>query len=290
MECRFLTGKLRRSKKEYLMIKFILLLLFLFSFSSFADDPKPSFGAYVSMGQIAGWENFRRFGENADVDTADLPEDIWATGGAYPWPTSAQATTLVSADADDTAAGTGCRTVRLTYMGEDYVQATQDVTLNGASIVTADTDVYRINSAECISSGSSEANEGIISIKHGATTIGTIPVGAGGTLKGGIFSVPAGKSMLANVIRASILKNTSGAAEVALQIKRYDTQTWRTIKTFGLDTAGSSSIQYDLLDGKYERFLEKTDVRARVTGATSSNLSINFSIDGYLVDDTLPSF
>lgn len=272
------------------MKSILLTMLLLLSTATHAEDPKPPFGAYVAMGQVSGWTIFRRFGMNPDVDTATVPEDIWDTGGAYPWPTSAQPTTIVSDDANDTSAGTGCRTVRLTYTGEDYVETTQDLSLTGTTPATFATDVYRLNSADCITSGSGEENAGTLQIKHGATVIGQISPGEGGTLKGGIFTVPAGKSLLLDTISISALRSNAGAAEVDGQIKLFSTKTWRTLLALGAVTTGTSQSKYDVPSGRYVRIPEKTDVRLRIVAASANNMFISSNVAGYLVDETLPQF
>jgi hypothetical protein len=99
---------------------------------------------------------------------------------AYIEQTSNAQRSLVSASANDTAAGTGARTVRITY----YTAAlagpfTETVTLNGTTAVnTVATDICYIESMEVLTVGSTGSNVGIISLKAatggGGVTIGTI--------------------------------------------------------------------------------------------------------------------
>ena len=53
---------------------------------------------------------------------------------------------LASTSANDTAAGTGIRKVRIHYLDADHVPHEEVVTLNGLTAVnTVATDIYRIN-------------------------------------------------------------------------------------------------------------------------------------------------
>ena len=67
------------------------------------------FGLQVSRGQIQGHSTVIVFGYNPDVDTTE--ESVWPDGGTIPHPTSASVLKISSSSANDTAAGTGARTV-----------------------------------------------------------------------------------------------------------------------------------------------------------------------------------
>lgn len=65
----------------------------------------------IGFAQVPGYRRITALGNNPDVDSAAVPEDIWSGGGAYPWMTGATSLEIVSSSANDTAAGTGARTV-----------------------------------------------------------------------------------------------------------------------------------------------------------------------------------
>lgn len=64
----------------------------------------------IGFGQVPGYRRITALGNNPDVDTG-IHEDIWTGGGLYPWMTAATSLEIVSDSANDTAAGTGARTV-----------------------------------------------------------------------------------------------------------------------------------------------------------------------------------
>lgn len=87
---------------------------------------------------------------------------------------------IASASALDTAAGTGARTVRITYLDSTGAGPfTETVTLNGAVFVnTVATNICFIEQIEVLTAGSTGSNAGILTLKEGAAgagaTIGTI--------------------------------------------------------------------------------------------------------------------
>src|SRR5678815_5076419 len=102
-------------------------------------------------------------GYNADVDTATVPEDVWA-GAALgilnaidhkliPLPTVAVSMEVRSDSASDTAAGAGARTLLVGYLAAGYVAKTATITLNGTTAVAMPEDVLRINSVLVASTG-----------------------------------------------------------------------------------------------------------------------------------------
>lgn len=90
---------------------------------------------------------------------------------------------IASANANDTSAGTGARTVRITYLtSTGSGPFTETVTLNGTSYVnTVATNICFIEQIEVMTAGSGGTNAGVITLKAatagGGATIGTINAG-----------------------------------------------------------------------------------------------------------------
>jgi len=99
---------------------------------------------------------------------------------AYIEQTSNAQRSIVSANAADSAAGTGARTIRITYYTATFTGPfTETITLNGTTPVnTVATNICYIESMEVLTVGSGLTNAGIISLKAatagGGVTIGTI--------------------------------------------------------------------------------------------------------------------
>lgn len=104
---------------------------------------------------------------------------------AYTEQTTNAQRSVLSSSANDTSAGTGARTVLITYYDEDMLGPfTETITMNGTSAVnTVATNICFIEKIEIATVGGSLSNVGTITLKAatagGGATIGTIPPGDG---------------------------------------------------------------------------------------------------------------
>lgn len=137
-------------------------------------------GHSISQGTISGVAGLVR-GYASTASTAITA----CRATTYTEPSSAQQMRLVSSSASDAAAGTGSRTVRVTYHdGTGAGPFTEDVTMNGTTPVsTVATNIRFIESLDTLTVGSNGTNVGTISIQAigGGTTFGTIAVSDGTT-------------------------------------------------------------------------------------------------------------
>jgi hypothetical protein len=263
----------------------LLPFLFVLTSNSYASSNErfhPSFSQYVSLGQIPGWADQRKFGDNPDIDTGTVPEDIWPLGGTYPFPTSALETTVSSNSANDTAGGSGCQKLNIFGLDSDYNEVIQIIDMNGTSNVTLETNLLRITSAFCYLSGVSQLNEGDISVKHGATVIGYVTKEVARTQQV-IYTVPAGKRWLVDTAYTSILKQQSATAVVEYQIKLFGSNTWQTILRVGSVTQGTNQADASPRGARPFVVPEKTDIRLRVTSVSANDIEVNGNIAGFLV-------
>lgn len=105
-----------------------------------------------------------------------------------------EALEISSDSANDTAAGTGARTVKMIYLDVTGTVQDETITLNGVGwVATAATSVGRIIDLYCASYGSGGTNAGNITIR---TVVGTLSRGYlhAGTKRAGLaqFTVPLG--------------------------------------------------------------------------------------------------
>ena len=119
---------------------------------------------------------FFRFGEITSTTTTTKRVEKTT----YTEQTTNAQRSVASASANDAAAGTGARTVKITYLDQTGAGPyTETVTLNGTTGVnTAASDICFIEKLEVITVGSTGSNVGIITlysaINKGGVTIGTI--------------------------------------------------------------------------------------------------------------------
>jgi hypothetical protein len=149
----------------------------------------------VVLGNIPGHTYVYRFGYNSDVD--DVREDVWEFGGIYIPPATPMQMRVVSSNANDTAAGTGARTVGIEYLDNTYTPQMEIVTLNGLTPVnTVATNILRINHFHVETDGSGGVAAGDISVQNTAGTVTYSYLSAGlNVARQVIYTVPAGKTL-----------------------------------------------------------------------------------------------
>lgn len=187
-----------------------------------------SYYADVARGRIFGASVVHKFGRNSDVGTAF--EDIWETGGVYSWPTSASTLEAISTDANDTAAGTGARTVTIEGLDADFNEISETITMNGVSASSATAlSFLRVNRAYVVQSGAyssttSGSNIGNITIRvsgAGATqaTIQVDALAGKGQTEIARYTVPAGKVAFVKSVFINV-DSTKNAATIAFFQRR----------------------------------------------------------------------
>ena len=151
------------------------------------------FAMAAGLGVVPGATRVVLLGHNPDIDTATDPEDVWEGGGLYPFLAAAATLEVVSTSVNDTAAGTGARTVLVSGLNSAYATVTETITLNGTTPVPTVNQFLRVNLATTVTSGSGEQNAGDITIQvsGGGTVQGIIRAGFG-FARSGVYTVPVG--------------------------------------------------------------------------------------------------
>lgn len=226
----------------------------------------------AGFGIIGSIRRVTALGNNPDIDTGTLPEDVWTGGGVYPWMTAATALEVVSASAADTAAGTGARTLLVSGLDGAYAEVSQTVTLNGTSAVALPTPLLRINSALIMSAGTGKVNAADISVLDagGGTVRAVVPAGYGITRQSQ-FTVPAGWTL--QVLSMLFCFNrVSGGSRFA------------TFATFIQSSAGFYRMPLELTIGDEPPYrhdgvpglvlTEKSDFSLRCTASSNDNADV----------------
>lgn len=229
----------------------------------------------VEKGSVEGHRVMHKLGRNPGVLGT---EDIWFAGGAMNWPTAAGVVSIVSTSANDTAAGTGARSVIVEGLLADWSEATETVALNGLAAVTTTQQFIRINRVIC----------GAVGTYH-SSNVGNITGTIGGAA---MFSIEAGKS-----------RTQLGRYSVPLGVTAYllafdvgvDATKSTTVFGYYVENAGIVAAPYGArqvfaeLDGiaaPFSRelcgafpFLAKTDVWWSATVAVGTgSTSVNFGL------------
>jgi hypothetical protein len=154
------------------------------------------FELQVARGQIQGHRNVTVFGFNGDVDQTQV--SVWPLPSLITFPSAALQMTVSSTSANDTAAGTGARTVVVQGLDANYNEVTETVTLNGQTAVTMSASLLRVNYAYVATAGSGNSAAGDIYIGTGTVTAG-VPATVYDIIKfdynattTGSYTIPAG--------------------------------------------------------------------------------------------------
>lgn len=239
----------------------------------------------VSKGLVPKHSFVHKFGHNLDVDTGSDPETIWSAGGLYVFPSSADTLKIISSDVDDNGTGTtGALTIKVQGLDANYDAIEEDFTLNGQAAVTGDKEFLRVYRAFVTSAGSSEHNEGVITINNSddSITLAEIPVEHGQTQMA-VYTIPRNYKGYLTSFSGAMSKATPSTA-IVLEMAFRKNGVKRVKQNIAIDTTGSTSfIKYFDCPLLIE---EKTDiyVNAKEVSANNSGVFSNFSI--ILVDQS----
>ena len=239
----------------------------------------------IALGLFQGYTSDEKFGANGDIDTG-TEEDIWAGGGDYtgqPTTGSAETIDVFSSSADDAAAGTGARTLRLFGLDEDYNEITEDVTLNGTTPVVTTQTFWRMDRMRVLTAGATGVSQGSITARHTTTTANVFAVMPAGKNRTQVAAttVPAGKKRIVISFYAGLGRNTaSGAADVFLMGRPLG-GVYEERGNYTATIGGPVDRTYAA--GKV--FHEKEDIKVRAS-VTANNTSITAELSYITVDVT----
>lgn len=201
----------------------------------------------VGQGLREGATNWRKYGFNDDIDTTE-EETIWSAGGRIQPLSSPNTLSFVSTSADDSAAGTGARTIIITGVGPDYVYQTDTITMNGTTPAVTASAWLGVNRLLVSSAGSGQVNAGdITATASTAATVQAHMPANDGTTQQVFYFVPANRTMHFDALYWNILKLAGGGSPVVtLRAYVYDLENGLRLRRFRaqVDTAVENSFMY----------------------------------------------
>jgi len=244
------------------------------------------FGLQVARGQIPYHKSNFKFGFNADVD--DALETVWSKGGLYAYLSSATALYISSSSTNDTVAGTGARTVKVSGLDSDYDEVSVTVNMNGQSGVSLGT-FTRVNRIEVLTAGSGGANAGNLhvgseaspTVGEPATTYAYVTAGDNQTLMA-LWTVP--RNYTAYVTQTDITVATT-------QNNKYCTVSLVARPFGGVFNVKDRFVKAESsVNQTYNfplKFEEKTDIEFRAIGdSAGADIAISAGIDIlYILND-----
>lgn len=210
----------------------------------------------IASGLLIGYSTVNKFGLNPDIDTAGN-EDIWGGNGFYTgFPNSSvtpEILRIVSTSTADTLAGTGARTIRVTGLDANYNIQSEDINMNGTSVVNSVNTYRRVHTAQIIAAGSGGVNAGAITVSYNTTTsivFLTMAIGRNQT-NCSAYTVPAGYTAYMRTLHSACGTTVNVAVDGNIWTRSFD-GVFRSRRPFYI----SDTIK---LDDKYmaDLFLQK---------------------------------
>ncbi len=240
------------------------------------------FNLQVARGQIPNHKSLFKYGNNTDINGS--LETIWSYGGLYVYPTSAMQMKVSSSSANDTAEGTGARTIVVSGLNAVYEEISEVVVLNGQTAVLTLNTFIRVFRSYVVTAGSGNTAAGIIYIGTGTVTAGVpatvyaeIALNENQTLMA-LWTVPAGYTLYLN--RGVFSAASNNAAQYILG--KFMVRPFGSVFRNAADvTANSNVINYD-----FEVPLvvpEKADIEARAIALAGTNFYTTASFEGIYI-------
>ena len=228
------------------------------------------FELQVARGLIDGHKSVTVFGFNPDVDQTEVT--VWPLPMLIQHPSVAIQIKVTSTNINDTATGTGARTIYIEGLDGDYNEVTEIVTMNGQTTVLTTQLFLKINRATVVSAGSAKSALGDIYMGDGAVVAGvpaskyniikfdfnntvtghyTIPAGYTGYLVQGLFSV--GQAAGSSEIRGRLMTTDQNGINRTNSVVAINNGTADYVFEFPVPIP------------------EKTDIEARAIGVSNNN-------------------
>lgn len=222
----------------------------------------------IAKGKVTGDRLVRVVGRRSNI--ASTEDDVWTGGEAATspvaqrtLPASAGTLSIVSTDADDTAAGGGARTVLVVGLSPDWGEIRETVSLNGTTPVSTTLSFLRVNEVRVATAGSTGTNEGEIKVTHSGTgtPLQAHILGGAGVAQMASYSVPAR-------VRAIVVRSFADASVEDVPVKLYQRSA-----TGARQTVRDHKLGFAPLDHDHQGALvieEMTDVWFRASVSTGT--------------------
>jgi hypothetical protein len=236
----------------------------------------------IAAGRMEDVSVVNKFGRNAAVSTNDVPEDIWDGGGVYTgFPvTSGELVTVTSASTNDTAAGSGARTVRIYGLDATGLLQEETVSLLGNSLVDSVGIYTRVFRLKVLTSGGTPLNTafnaGIISVAHKTTTANIflkVPAGVSQS-QVSVYTVPSNQTCYLR--KFTIIPERTNAAFITGGLWVRETGTAPRL-THIFSVSNSAEHQDNVYGGTVLPAL--TDIVPRVTASSANNVAVTATMD-----------
>lgn len=181
------------------------------------------------LGQLEQTEGFCRYVRgDCSVSTGEITINDLGTAATITEMTSTASLTVSSANANDTAAGTGARIVKVTGLDAEWNIVSDTVSLNGQTAVALTNVVLHPFLIQVLTAGSGGTNAGILYVGSGTLTSGvpaTINIGclaSSGQSRTAFMPVPKGYKAIVKQVAG----NMDAAGKILARFKSFGGVYW----------------------------------------------------------------
>ena len=183
----------------------------------------------ISAGNLLNVNYVTKSGNVDGLATVETPTDVWAGGDGgndYSGQSASdeiETIEVFSGSGDDTSAGTGARTIRISGLKSktSEIYESEDLIMNGTTPVVSSSTWWRVNSCKVLTAGSGGENDGIISCRHTTTTANIMfemPIGLNSTLIGA-YTVPYNRIGYIQKIDVDMVRSSGADGSGAISIR-----------------------------------------------------------------------
>ena len=179
------------------------------------------FSNEAALGKRQGINTWTKWGYNSDVDAA-ASEFIWEQGGNMTFLTSASTLSVVSSSANDDVGGTGATGVVIYGIDANRKSQVEVVFLDGTTAATTANTYLGVNRVSVYAAGSSQTNEGKVSITAttGGSVQATVPAGEGSTQQAVFFTQDEWKTLIES-LEVNVVKITGGGGSPTATVRMW---------------------------------------------------------------------
>lgn len=248
---------------------------------TFSNDPIALTAGFAStLGRIGNCSRVAAYGHLA---TPAAGNDVWEGGGTYPLLAAASKLEILSASANDMAAGTGGRTATITGLDANFNPISETITLNGVTPVTTQNTYLRVNSLMLATAGTGGTNAGNITLRvQGAGAVQSVMLAGRSYAKSAIYTVPTGFTLLVTDLYFNVGGN-GNAVNVVYSFTRI-TPAGLLVTTNEYNSNPSAPIQR--LPHMGGPVMAQTTLTTRITAVGGAATDAYSAFEGYLIDNT----
>lgn len=234
----------------------------------------------ITSGRVAG---VTRIFAGGHTPTPTTNSDVWEGAGLYPFQTSATKLEILSASANDAAAGTGAQTFTLQGLDANFNPISEVLTMNGVTPVQTVKSYLRVNSLMIGSAGSGGTNAGDVTLRvTGAGATQAIARALYGYAKSAVYTVPTGFTLFVTDLLFSVGGSGNGN-NVTFSFTRI-TQAGLITTTNEYNTNPSAPLQR--LPDMGAPVVATTSLTTRITLVGGTPTGAYSAFEGFLVDNT----